>query len=190
MSHVLIYQCLKKLVQMACRVRIFTKMCLSILVEIKNRVLTLLVSPWTWSTCQNRGVSGLPALISWWLKYFIVTHADCRATWSSRIGTMDSQSFPVTLQKQSVCVCVTAVCHSQPAAWHREESSSSAVQRGCSAKESLWGQWWHGLSSRAFACPNYFNHCRLIYFPDSANKTAVGQYWFLFKSINALSLLN
>lgn len=113
MIWVLIYQCLKKLVQVACRVQIFTKMHLSILVEIKNRVLTLMASPWTWFTCQNRGVSGLPALISWWLKYFIVTDAEFRATWFSRVRTMDSQSFLVSLQKH--CVCDTAVCVSLPA---------------------------------------------------------------------------
>lgn len=56
MNWVLIYQSLKKLVQVACRVQIFTKMHLNILVEIKNRVLTLMASPWTWFTCQNRGV--------------------------------------------------------------------------------------------------------------------------------------
>lgn len=143
-----------------------------------------------------RGVSGLPALISWWLKYFIVTDADCRATWSSRIRTLDSQSFPESFLKQCLCipeVCVSlqSVCHYHPAALvGTEGGSSTAVQRGCSAKESLWGQWLPGLSSRVFACPNYFNHCRLIYFSVSANKTAVGQYWFLLKSINALSLLN
>lgn len=185
MSWVLIYQCLKKLVQVACRVQIFTKMHLSIPVEIKNRVLTLMANPWTGFTCQNRGVSGLPALISWWLKYFIVTDAECRATWFSRVRTMDSQSFLVSLQKH--CVCDTAVCVSLPAC--------SLAQRGkqqhcCSAKESWWGQWLHGLSSRAFSCPDYFSHCRWIYFSASANKTAVGQYWFLLESINALSLLN
>lgn len=109
MSHVLIHRCLKNLVQVACRVQTFTKMRLSILVEIKNKVLILMVSPWTWSTCQNRGVSGLPALISWWLKCFIVTDAECRATWSSRIRTVDSQSFLVTLQKH--CVYPWSVWH-------------------------------------------------------------------------------
>lgn len=50
MSHVLIYQCLKMVVQVACRVWFFTEIHLSVLVEIKNRVLILMLSPWTWST--------------------------------------------------------------------------------------------------------------------------------------------
>lgn len=50
MSHILIYQCLKNLVQVACRVQIFTKIHLSVLAEIKNRVLILMLSPWTWYT--------------------------------------------------------------------------------------------------------------------------------------------
>lgn len=104
MSHTLIPQCLKKLVQVACRVQTGTKMHLSILVEIKSRVLTLLLSPWTGCTCQSRGVWGLAALISWWLKYFIVTDAQCRATWSSRVSTVDSQSF--LWPSRALCVCV------------------------------------------------------------------------------------
>lgn len=108
MSHALIPQCLKKLVQVACRVQTWAKMHLSILVEIKSRVLTLLLSPWTGCTCQSRGVSGLPALISWWFKYFIVTDAQCRATWSSRVRTVDSQSF--LWPCRALCVWHCSLC--------------------------------------------------------------------------------
>lgn len=185
------YQSLKTLCQWLTEFRFLLKCIFPYLWrERTGFLLILMASPWTWSTCQNKGVSGLPALINWWLKYFIVTDAECRATWSSRIRTVDSQSFLPC--NPPGAVSLQSVCHQQPAAWHRGKQQ----QRCCSAwllskkKKSWWGQWLHGLSSRALACPNCFNHCRLIYFAGSVNKTAVGQYWFLLKSINALSLLN
>lgn len=124
MSHALIPQCLKKLVQVACRVQTWAKMHLSILVEIKNRALTLLLSPWTGCTCQSRGVSGLPALISWWFKYFIVTDAQCRATWSCRVRTVDSQSFLWPCR----ALCVSLVC-----VWHCSLAQRGEQQPCCSA---------------------------------------------------------
>lgn len=43
-------------------------------------------------------------------------------------------------------------------------------------KKACEGSGYRGLSSRALACPNYFNHLGLTYFSASANKNAVGQY--------------
>lgn len=56
-----------------------------------------------------------------------------------------------------------------------ERSKTTCASRDIQQKKACEGSS-YALSSRAFTCPNYFNHFWLIYFSASANKTAVRQY--------------
>lgn len=96
------------------------------------------------------------------------------------INIMDGQEVQVVEQHHPAecgqrlsllkAVCVPLLACS-PAQGSKTTSASKDFQQKKTCEGSSYV-----LSSRAFACLNYFNHLQLIYFSASANETAVHQY--------------
>lgn len=72
-------------------------------------------------------------------------------------------------QRLSLLKAVCVPC--SPAQGSKTTSASKDFQQKKTCEGSSYV-----LSSRAFACLNYFKHLQLIYFSASANETAVHQY--------------